>query len=222
MAPQTLAGKLTTGSSPLEDLVSRWQALKDKPLDMQSVQEMDEGLGNLIDKEYTNGKISKQGKQLLDLQHTFRDMIDQTGSQAGENFSNARLAWKQAMKLRDLERIRDRAELADNPATMIKSGIRTLLSNPNKSRWYSADEITALKQAADRGVLGSVAHVFGFRALPYVTGMMGELVGGPLGAGIGAGLGQVGSATMRKVGTGIQSGRLAQAEKFIASKVPKP
>lgn len=221
-APQTLAGKLTTGTSPIADLAARWQALKGQTLDLPAIQEMDEGLGDLIENEWKNGKLSKQGRQLVQLQGNIRNAIDQEGGTAGSDLANARLAWKQSMKLRDLERIQERASMADNPATMIKSGIRTLLSNPNKSRWYDKGEISALKVAQDRGVVGSAAHVFGSRLLPMGATLVGEAVGGIPGAIIGGVVGHGGSSAMRGIGTALQKGRMTGAMQTIMKKVPKP
>src|SRR5207344_791188 len=50
--PQTEAGKVVGGKSPVSDLVARVQSLRDKPMTFQAVQEVDEALGGLIDKEY--------------------------------------------------------------------------------------------------------------------------------------------------------------------------
>ena len=66
---------------------------------------------------------------------------------------------KISLKMNDLERIVARAEQTDNPATGIKSGIRVLMSNATQSRGYSPDELKALKQASERGILGSTFHV---------------------------------------------------------------
>lgn len=220
-APQTLAGKATIGTSPVSDLVSRWGVLRGQPLDMSSVQEMDEGLGSLIDKEVQpNGRLSKAGKDLMDTQTNFRNMVMDHDTAGGDALQNARQAWAQGAKMSDLEKIQTRADLSDNPATTIKSGIRTLLSNPARTRGWSPDEVSVLKSAADRGALGGTLHVFGSRLIPLITGMVGESVGGPVGAMVGAGLGQGGSSLMRSGATAIQNSKLNDVFRALGKNAP--
>ena len=158
-------------------------------------------LGDLIDKEFGVKGLSKDGRKLAQIQSTFRDQIenagpgDVTGGTTGfDALGPARKAWSQAMKMDDLERIQQRADLTDNPATSIKTQIRTLLTNRTRSRGYSPDEIDALKAAADRGLVGGALHVFGSRLLPLAAGAVG-LSHGPVSAAIHAAIAQpVGSA----------------------------
>lgn len=227
-APQTEAGAAVAGQSAVSSLVDRLQSRRDQPMTLQAAQEVDEGLGNLIDKEYNNGRLSKDGKNLADIQQTFRDQIlnagpdDITGGTVGfDALGPARQAWSQAMKLSDLERIQTRADYSDNPATAIKSQLRTMLSNPARMRGYSPDEVSALQDAANRGVLGSALHVFGGRLVPLIAGAAGMAHGGPLGAIVEAGAAHAITSGMRNWAAQLQAGRLGNAAATIGQGVPQ-
>lgn len=223
-APQTLAGKATTGTSPIAELADRWQALRDSPLDMKSIQEMDEGLGDLIDKEILpTGKPTKSGKNLMDVQTNFRNMImDADVGEGGQSLQKARQAWSQASKMNDVERIIARADpdLSDNPATAIKSGVRTLLSNPKRVRGWTPEEISALKDAGNRGSVGALMHVFGSRLGPLIGGAIGS-AGGPIGAVLGAGATYGLSDGARNLATQMQMNRAQNVLNTLGRGVPQ-
>lgn len=226
IAPQTAEGQMIVGDSPITALVDRIQGLRDEPVSLKGAQEIDEGLGNLIDREFGVKGLSKEGKQLLDLQTTFRNMIldagpdDVGGGTAGfDALKQGRAAWAQAMKMTDLERIQDRAELTDNPATSIRSGIRVLLSNPSRVRGYSPAEVAALKDAANRGVMGSVLHVFGSRLIPAGLAAHGAVSLSPASLATAA-VAHAGTSLLRNAATGLQSRRLGNAMDVLGQSVP--
>ena len=228
VAPQTEAGAAVTGTNAVTGLVDRLQSLRDKPMTLQAAQEVDEGLSNLIDKEYGVTGLSKDGKKLLDIQGTLRDQInnagsgDTSGGTAGfDALNTARQAWSQAMKMGDLERIQERAALTDNPATSIRTQVRNLITNQSKSRGYTPDEIAALTDAANRGTLGGLLHVFGSRLVPIAAGAAG-LSHGPAGMIVGAGLSHVGTGYLRDWATNIQQNRLGNAIGVVGQGVPPP
>jgi hypothetical protein len=219
LTPQTSAGQVVRGETPLTSLINRMEALRDQPISLQAAQEIDEGIGNLIDNEYGVKGLTKDGKQLLDLQSTFRNMISKagpdetTGGVDGFNaLKDARGAWSQSMKMSDLERIQMRADLMDNPATGIRSGIRTLLSNKPASRGYNDEEIAALKSAASRGALGSTLQILGSRLIPIAHAATGDVVGAVASHGLSSG--------MRAGASAVQSGRLQDAMGVLGARVP--
>lgn len=215
LAPQTEEGALFAGETPITSLTNKAELLRDRPLSLPAAQEIDEHLGSLIDGQYGLKGLSKDGRQLLDLQSNFRNMIadaqagDTVGGTEGfEALKSGRNAWAQAAKMQDIEKIATRAALSDNPATTIKSNVRTILSNPARVRGYSPDELAALQAAGNRGILGSTLHVFGSRLVPYATAMMGEAHGGPAMAAVGGALGHAGSSALRNGATALQNARL--------------
>ncbi len=226
LTPQTRAGKLVSGEGPTTSLIDRIQDLRDNPLSLREAQEIDEGLGNLIDGEYGVKGLSKEGHNLSQLQTTFRNMIEDAGpgeieggTEGFDALVSARKAWAQAMKMDDLERIQARAELQEVPSTGIRTGLRTLLSNKSRIRGYSPEEIAALRQAADRGVLGTALHVFGSRLIPTGLAVHGGATFNPASlaaAGVGYGV----STLARNASTALQGRRLGNAMSVLGDSVP--
>lgn len=227
-APQTEAGQAVAGQSPVTNLVDRLQSLKGKPMTLQAAQEVDEALGNLIDKEYGVKGMSKDGRKLAGIQSDFRDQIenagpgDITGGTSGfDALGPARQAWSQAMKMDDLERIQARAELTDNPATSVRTQIRSLLNNPARVRGYSPEEIAALRTAAARGALGGLLHVFGSRLVPIMA-VGAEAGTHGLTAGLAAGgVAHFGTAALRNLATRNASSRLNNVMEVLGRGVPQ-
>ena len=231
IGPQTEAGKIVSGTNPMSALTERLQQLRDQPLTLKEVQDIDEGLGNLIDSEHDVTGLSKVGKNLLNVQSTLRNMIagagpaDVTGGTAGfDALNQGRAAWSQAMKMSDLERIQTRAAMMDQPATGFKTGIRTLLNNPSRVRGYSPDEIAALKDAQNRGVIGQALHVLGSRLLPLVGAALGHEGGGGglIGSAIGGAAGHVASSVARNAAEALQAARMQNAMDTVARNMPPP
>jgi len=88
--PQTTAGKILSGDSPITKLHERMQGLKDKAISLAEAQEIDEFLGDTIDSFTENGRLNKQGKKILDVQTTLRSMIDGNAEHAPNHDANAR------------------------------------------------------------------------------------------------------------------------------------
>lgn len=228
IAPQTTEGRAIAGDTAITGLVDRIQALRDQPISLAGAQEIDESLGDMIDKEYGLKGMSKEGRNLLDLQTTFRNMIldagpadTANGTEGFDAIKQGRAAWAQAMKMGDLERILNRAEQTDNPVTSIRAGVRALTSNPARMRGYSPEEVEALKDAASRGVLGGALHVFGSRLTPLAVGAAG-LSTGFVPALIGAGVAHGVTTGLRNWATSIQTGRANNAMSVLGAGVPPP
>lgn len=226
-APQTEAGAAVSGQSAVSNLVERMQSLRDKPMTLQAAQEVDEALGNLIDKEYGMKGLSKEGKQLQDVQHAFRDQIegagpgDITGDSGGFGaLSQARKAWSQAMKMDDLERMQARAAQTDNPTTSFRTQVRTLLNNRSRSRGYSEEEVAAVKDAADRGVIGGALHLLGSRLIPIIAGSVEAGARGILSGAGAATTTYLGGAAMRGLENQLAARRLSNAMTVLGRGVP--
>ena len=222
---QTEAGQTVAGQSTVSGLVDRLQGLRDKPMTLQGAQEVDEGLGDLIDKEYGPTGISKEGVRLAQLQRDFRDQIqnaepgDITGGSDGfDALAPARKAWSQAMKMSDLERIQYRANMMEQPSTATRTQLRTLLSNATKSRGYSDEEIAALENSAKLGVVGGALRAAGSRLVPLVTAAGAG--GGPVGQFMAFGAGHGFSNLMRGGANRIAANRLADAMRVLGQSVP--
>jgi hypothetical protein len=227
--PQTEMGRAVAGESEAAALAKRLQDQRGQPMTLQALQEADEGITGLITKEWGVTGISKDGLKLQEVQRGLRDQImraeagDIEGGVAGfEALQKGRQAWSAAMLLRDLEAIRDRASRAEQPSTSIRTQVRTLLGNASKSRWYSPEEVAALEDAAQRGVLGGAFHVAGNRLVPMLAGTIGFSTSGPIGAMLQGGAAGVVSAGARNIATRLQERRLGRVSDIVSRRVPTP
>jgi len=225
--PQTEAGRAVAGQSETAALAERLQALRGKNMTLEAMQEADEGLTSLISKEWGPQGISKDGVKLQQIQRDLRDRAmnaaegDIEGGTAGvDALRNGRKAWSASMLLRDLEAIQERASRTEQPSTSIRTQVRTLLGNANKTRWYSPEEVAALEDAAQRGVLGGAFHVAGSRLVPMLAAVAGLGTSGPLGALIQGGAAGVLSAGARNIATTLQEGRLGKVADLVSRRVP--
>lgn len=200
-------------SQPLRDAYDDIALFKDQPMTLTRAQALDEQIGNMIDSHTTLGQVNKVGKKLLDAQAQLRQVVD-------ENFSSpalkeARKAWSDQAKLRDVERIMTRAETMDNPATGIKTGFRQLLTNPNKSKWYTKEELKIIEKAATSGIPGDILRTMGSRLIPIID------------AGTGGGLASTvvssgGAMAARNMATQAQVNRAMKLSDSIANKYGSP
>jgi hypothetical protein len=211
LSKQTTAGKLTVGQDELASLLNRWESLRGQPISLQAAKEIDEGLSEIADKYFKDGKITAEGRKIIEVQSAFRDSIQNAvpsqvigGKDGFLALRQARKAWQQAMKINDIERILARAEFADQPANAIKNGFRTLLSNEKRLRGYSKEEIKLIRQAASTNVQLDTLRTIGSRLLG-----IGTTVTGNMPAAIAA---QVAGRAARTAGENV---RIAKAQKVI-------
>lgn len=223
---QTEEGLDTAGKTTMTELKERLENRRDKPITLAGAMEMDKTFANLIDKEFDLKGLSEEGRNIFNLQTKFRDMIrdagpdDVIGGTAGfEALKQARAAWAQAMKMADLERIQTRAELSDNGATVVRTGIRNLLSNPSRVRGYTPEEIAGLKTAMNRGAVGSALAIFGNRLIPIGAGMLG-FSGGVVGSVMSAVGGSVVANAAQNLNTRHQLRRLGGAMEMLGEGIP--
>lgn len=190
LTPQTEKGKLLAGDDPITKIVDRMQAFRDKPTTLAEAQEIDEFLSNAI--TYDMGKMTKEGKRIFDIQNRLRQTIENAadtdivgGKQGFEALKKARGEWAKSLRMRDIERIIERAEYFDNPATAIRVGFRQL-ATPDRLRGYSKAEQDAIKKAAQGNGITDVLKTFGSRLGAIGAGVIGGPVGGALGYAGGA------------------------------------
>lgn len=201
MRPQTEAGKILSGDDAYSKIADRVKLLRDRKLSLQEAQEIDEFLGDTIDQFTEMGRVTKQGKKLLDVQTSLRNMIDDAdegliegGRQGFDALKQGRQLWAAQAKMRDIEKIITRAENMQQPATAIKNGFNTLLNNPQRMRGYSAQERKLIKEAATTGLIPDLLRTGGSRLIPIIAGASGGGVLGTAAAG-GASMASRGLAT---------------------------
>lgn len=225
LSPQTEAGKLVTGSSVVTDLTERLRGLVDKPLSLQAAQEIDEGLGNLISNEYSITGLSKDGKKLLDLQSNFRNAVENASPENGGVLGNAdgfnalkegRQLWAQAARLRDIENILAKAEISEQPANAIRSGFKSLASNPTRMRGYDKETAALIRRAAKTGIVGEGLRLAGSRLTAIAASGAGLAGGGPVGAALAGGGTYLTGMAARKAGEALAKGRATDVLRSIA------
>lgn len=213
--PQTEAGKLLGKNNPVTKVLDDLAPKKGKPITLHEAQEIDEYMGDLIDAFTENGRLTKQGKRLLDVQTTFRNMIDNvgengiTGGREGfEALKEGRKLWSKAARMRDVEKIITRAEMMDNPATGIKTGFRTLFHNDKRMRGFTAEERKLIEKAANSGIVTDALRAMGSRLIP-----IGATATGNFGSAAAA---QMATTASRNAATQLQMRRANRVLKEIA------
>lgn len=186
---------------------------RDKPITLKSAQAFDKRLGDAIDEHYSQG-LSQEGLRLLKIRNDFRDVIDNAtedqvvGGKAGfDALKEGRKYWSQANKLRDIERIIERASMMEVPATGIKTGFRSLATNPARLRGYTEQEKSLIKEAAKTGIPTEVFRLMGSRLNPIIQLSTGH----PLSAGVSWGT----SLGGRKLAAIAQEGRANKVAKEV-------
>lgn len=216
--PQTEAGKLLAGDDAVTKITENLGSLRNRPISLQEAQEIDEFLGDAIDGYTELGRVTKQGKKLLDIQTTLRNMIDEAdqslidgGKEGFDALKKGRQVWGQQAKLRDIEKIIQRAESMDNPATGIKTGFRTLANNAQKLRGFTKEEKALIKQASETGIVSDLLRTGGSRLIPIIAGAGG---GGVLGTAAA----QMGSTASRGLATKNALYKASKVAKEVATR----
>lgn len=228
--PQTSAGKTVLGETPATQLVGRLDQLRDKPLTLSEAQEIDSALGEMANSQVDakTGHYNAEGYKLLDIQHSLRDSIenasaaDITGGKAGfDTLVKARNLWAASARMADVERVINRAEGRDNPATILKNGFSTLANNAKHMKGYSAEEKAAIQRAAKTGIVTGALRVAGSRLVPIGAGTAGS-VGGPVGALASATVGYGISEASRALANHLQLKRSNNVRATIAKRTQAP
>jgi hypothetical protein len=227
MPKQTEGGQIFAGPDPVTGLIQDAQALRGKPLTLQTIQEMDEGLGDRITAQYDqiNG-MSPEGRRLLQVQRELRDTVanlgpgDVSGGTAGfDALKQGREAYAQFAKMRDLERMQAKANEMTNPT----QSFRTMVSNYDTRGWSDAEK-AALDDAKKRGSLGNLLYAFGGRLGKYVGAGIGAAspLGPVVGTGVGMGVAEGAGASARSLINNAMNKRIADALATLSRSVPAP
>lgn len=220
--PQSAVGKMVLGETSTSKLIDRLQGLRGKNMSLNEAQEVDQGLGELINNnvDIRTGKLNADGNRLHNIQQSLRDSIDNAvdtdviGGKAGfDKLSEARQLWSQSAKLRDVENIITRAEMTDNPATTIKTGFRNLSNNKSRMRGFTQEDAQLIKNAAESGVVTDALRTFGSRLIPAISAATG---GGFTGTAAAA----AGSLASRSGATRLQVGKANKVAESIAGRNP--
>ncbi len=198
-----------------------------KPLTLEEAQNFDEFLTEKIDDFVVNGVVNKEGLRIQKIQQQLRDTIESLGPEDVDNkegfetIKKARELWSRSRKLADVERVLLRAEYMDQPANAVKTGLRTILTNPSKRRGYTKEEIKAMEKAMETGLQDDLLRTFGGRLMNYVGAGIGATMGGPIGAAAGAAASTAGTGGVRALGTARQIDKTQALIDLIAGSTPQ-
>lgn len=192
------------------------EARRDQPLSLKGAQDIDEHLTDMINGEFANnGKMSKLGHQLGDIQDELREYTRNPdpshiigGSEGFEAWRQGQRLWQKQAQMRDLEAVFRRAEFAKNQQSAIQQGFASLAKNPKKMAGYDPEIKSAIESAGKTGIIPDfLSSVVGSR----LTGVIAGAVHGPIGAIAGEGT----SAIARKIGSSAQFAKANKVAKLI-------
>lgn len=225
MRPQTQEGTVFKGESPVQKILDNVQTLINKPMSLKAAMEIDSALGDLAyDTMDTFGKITSEGKKFLDMQGTLRRVIEDAdermvhgGKEGFKALKEARKVWSTSLRMREIERIIEKAQSREQPVTALKNGFAGLLNRGDKLKGYSVAEVKAIKKAARTGIVTDVIKLAGSGLVPIGSGIAGS-VGGIPGSAAGFIAGSAVQQGAKAVGVARQMGRANKALKTVAEK----
>jgi hypothetical protein len=190
LLPKMVAGKPLPVDGNLKEVADVIKGIQGSPLDLESAKNLDQYLGTMIDKEFSEGRLSDAGRKIMNTQTALRQTIEgvdesmvEGGKEGFAAYKEATKLWATSARLGDIERIIMRAEGRDNPATILKNGFQALKNNPNRMKGFSEAERKAINKAAETGIVGETLRGLGSRFIPIIT------------AGSGGGLGAMAATT---------------------------
>ena len=224
LQPQTAEGQLISGTTAATELLQKAQQLRDKPLSLQAAQEIDSAMTAEITKyvDPLTGRPTAEGLGLIKIQDKFRDTInsatekDIAGGKTGfDSWKEGKDYWARAAKLNDIEKIISRAELMEQPSTGIKSGFRTLASNPKRMAGYTKQEQALIRKAAKTGIVTGAFRLAGSGLVPIGTLVAGGGIGGAAGA-------YLGSSASKAIANKMQVGKANKVAAAITNRGQTP
>lgn len=196
LGPQTDKEAMLAGENKATELIHKLthpgtvekpNIFRNSPLTPEEVIGIDKALGDQIT-FHPNGKMTAEGKQIYDIKNSFLDMIDNAtkdpamvtgGAEGFQNIQRAKDSWARALGLQEVQRIIDNGLRAEQPATAIKNGFKTLLNNPRRMRSFQNNPqiVTAIKHAAKTGALTTILKPLGSRLNAVGGGVGGAVIG---------------------------------------------
>ncbi len=175
---------LTKEDKLINDALSDYDTLAGKSLTLDDYRRLDSSLGDKAAAAYVSGRVN-EGRIISNVQDKIRGMITQ-GEKSNAYFAGSKegvdVLTKDAIplaaaefKLRDLQKIAERASVMDNPTTAIRTGYRNLMMS-NKFKTYPKDVQKLIVKAADTGAVDDLLGIVGNR-LNFIAGMAGGNLG---------------------------------------------
>lgn len=188
--PDPQVQKFNRGPTLVDQTVTDFNnAMQGQNLSLQTFQGIDKAIGDRIG-EALNAGNKEQASALMDMRDSLRSHVENatqsdvvggnaTGFQA---LSDARQAWSTAVRMQDIERMRQRAldagATGGNTAQSFKSQVRSFLANDKNTRGWSDAELSALRSAANTGTWDEIYRTLGSRLVPIAATATGGIAGG--------------------------------------------
>jgi hypothetical protein len=222
--------KSTVGSQVREarnpkivDVFKELDEARDAPITLQKMQDLRSSISTLKKSSEASdrmfaGKIVEQLDDFVEKLDTTKLVSPAKGDlDAIKLIPQARNLWKQSRKSELLDEIYEKAGMQPNAkyddvvfATKLRDQFRSLATNKNKLRGFSAEEVKAIKDAAQGGRIENALRAFGkplqgsilqgqnvaSLSLPALIGLK---IGGPAGAILGANVVPASKAISRRV-----------------------
>jgi hypothetical protein len=220
-------GKITTvpadaqafvGPNDATKTVADLGVLRDKPLSLSGLQAVAEDINTRIDAHVQpDGSLDKVGNRLVQIKNSLLDSVDNagpsgvTGDASGfDAWNDGRKAFGYQMQMRDLERIRQQAAGADDPAQYIKTQVNGMVNDDARMRGWSPDDKAALTNVGKTGYLSDVGSTLADRFIGSTlmggAGALGGSLFGPLGTAIGGAGGVAVQTALRRGILALQQG----------------
>lgn len=182
--------KVARKDNTVDDAFKAIMDVQESAQSYQAIRKSDEILGELANGQIDNmGRYTNEGRKLLGMQHTLRDLLDEapesmfTGS--GEAFDVANQAkryWSASKRMEEVEKVIKRSKDARQPNTILKNGFRRIRDDKKLFKKFTPEEQFAIEKAAKTGNLEGFMYLQGSGLVPVIAGTVGMATGGPAGA----------------------------------------
>jgi hypothetical protein len=222
------------GATPLAGLAKTITPYQGQPMSFATAMDWDTRLTQERRAAQASPGGADQARQIGDVQDALRDKIqglgtdDTTGDPAAlAALPNARQAYAQTMKQRQLEEIQYNASLLpdEKQNAYTRSQVTSMLRNDNKMRYWSDDERAALEQALKTGQPSALTNFGVSLVKPTIQaggGAVGSLLGTP-GAIVGSQVaGSVGENLQARLRAALGQLRLGPVSQTLTRNMPPP
>jgi hypothetical protein len=222
--PQTPAGAATASSvDPTTGLIANLKNLSQAPLDnIASIQDVDQNIQRAISANLNDPSTVRQMRTILrDFRDRYTNVPDaqMTGDPQGiTDFNNARNAYAAYSRMNEVQRIADAADLTDNPATTIRTQVRSFLRDPDNTAGWTDAETGSLRQAGETGFLQEWLRAEGSRLVGIGSAMMPGITSKLLGVPAQIAL----SYAARNAAENVRLGQLQKTMTMLGERVPQP
>lgn len=110
-------------------------------------------------------------------------MLESGSPDAIKAWQKGQNLWRQSNQANDIERIMQRAETMENPATALRSGFRQLLNNPKRFNKFSPEQQTLIRNAANVSMPVEVLRGLSSRLISAIMAGTGNIGGSMLAQG---------------------------------------